>query len=72
MAGIARSTLLRWTSSQVTEDAALRDRRGWRLFTKAEVDNITREAQKSQWRPFFHPSTNPELKDRMSDSKIPK
>jgi hypothetical protein len=48
LAGIARSTLLRWTNAQVTEDAALRDRRGWRLFTRAEVDSITRESQKSQ------------------------
>ena len=48
LAGIARSTLLRWTSTHVIQEASVRDRRGWRLFTQADVDRITQEAQKSQ------------------------
>ena len=48
LAGIARSTLLRWASTHVIQEASVRDRRGWRLFTQADVDRIAQEAQKSQ------------------------
>ncbi|MFC1874925.1 MerR family transcriptional regulator [Chloroflexota bacterium] len=44
MAGISRSTLLRWIDKGVIEDASYRDRRGWRLFTKADVKRIGAEA----------------------------
>lgn len=40
MAGIGRSTLLRWFRSGILKDASHRDRRGWRLFTKADVERI--------------------------------
>ncbi len=37
MIGISRSTLVRWLTKGVLEDASYRDVRGWRLFTE---DNI--------------------------------
>lgn len=42
--GIGKSTLLRWLRSGVIKDVSYRDRRGWRLFTPAEVKRIEEEA----------------------------
>jgi excisionase family DNA binding protein len=42
--GIGRSTLLRWLRNGVISDVSSRDRRGWRLFTPAEVKRIEDEA----------------------------
>ncbi|MFC1846946.1 MerR family transcriptional regulator [Chloroflexota bacterium] len=44
MTGVSRSTLLRWFSNGVLKDSAHRDRRGWRLFTEADIKNIKAEA----------------------------
>ena len=46
MVGISRSTLLRWLSSGIVKDVRHRDRRGWRVFTEAEVKRIENEANK--------------------------
>lgn len=46
MVGVSRSTLLRWISSGFIRDTATRDRRGWRLFTKADIKTIEDEACK--------------------------
>lgn len=46
MAGISRSTLLRWIRSGILKDASHRDRRGWRLFTEADIKRIEDEANK--------------------------
>jgi excisionase family DNA binding protein len=46
LAGISRSTLIRWLDKGIIKDASRRDRRGWRLFTKADVKRITDEAHK--------------------------
>ena len=46
MVGIARSTLLRWVSLGVVKDVPHRDRRGWRLFTEADIKRIEQEAHK--------------------------
>jgi excisionase family DNA binding protein len=46
MAGISRATLLRWLKSGVLQDISHRDRRGWRLFTEADVKRIKKEANK--------------------------
>jgi len=43
LAGISRVTLLRWISDGIIKDASRRDRRGWRLFTKAEIKAIKAE-----------------------------
>ena len=47
-AGISRSTLLRWFRLGTFEDVECRDRRGWRLFSKRELDDLIAEAKKLQ------------------------
>ena len=44
LAGISKATLFRWIKSGVLEDAVNRDRKGWRLFTENDVENIKSEA----------------------------
>jgi predicted site-specific integrase-resolvase len=44
MAGVSRATLFRWLKAGVIEDAMPRDRKGWRLFTKSDIDKIKSEA----------------------------
>jgi predicted site-specific integrase-resolvase len=44
--GISRSTLLRWLGEGVVDDSPCRDRRGWRLFTEADIKMIAREANR--------------------------
>jgi DNA-binding transcriptional MerR regulator len=46
LAGISRSTLLRWMDRQIINETSLRDRRGWRLFAQDEISSISREAHK--------------------------
>ena len=46
MAGISRSTLLRWLDDGVIQEASRRDRRGWRLFSQTDINKITGEASK--------------------------
>jgi len=46
MAGISRSTLLRWLHRGIIKDTLRRDRRGWRLLTEADIKRITDEAHK--------------------------
>ena len=46
MVGISRSTLLRWLSSGIVNDVRHRDRRGWRVFTEADIKRIENEANK--------------------------
>ena len=42
--GISRSTLLRWINNRTLDDASYRDRRGWRIFTEADIERIKAEA----------------------------
>jgi predicted site-specific integrase-resolvase len=46
MVGISRSTLLRWLRNGILEDVSHRDRRGWRLFAKADIERIQRETHR--------------------------
>ena len=46
MVGVSRSTLLRWLKSGILQDASRRDRRGWRLFTQADIKRIEAEANR--------------------------
>jgi excisionase family DNA binding protein len=46
MAGISRSTLLRWLDQGIIPESFRRDRRGWRIFAREEIDSIVEEAQK--------------------------
>ena len=44
--GISRSTFLRWVANGIIEDSTHKDRRGWRLFTEADIKRIREEAKK--------------------------
>jgi hypothetical protein len=46
LAGISRSTLLRWFYDGIIKNQSLRDRRGWRLFTEAEIKKVEEEFNK--------------------------
>ena len=46
MAGISKNTLLRWIREKTFVDVKTRDRRGWRLFTKDDLDRLTAEVHK--------------------------
>ena len=46
MVGISRNTLFRWLKQNILNERERRDRRGWRLFTKAQVDKIAAEAHR--------------------------
>jgi AcrR family transcriptional regulator len=39
-AGISKPTFFRWLRDGVFHDAKRRDMRGWRLFTREELDSI--------------------------------
>ena len=41
--GISKSTLFRWLKQGVLSKSERRDRRGWRLFTRDEIDRLKRE-----------------------------
>ena len=47
IAGISRSTLLRWFKNGTLKDITRRDRRGWRLFTQADIEKIRGEVDKA-------------------------
>jgi predicted site-specific integrase-resolvase len=42
--GISRATLFRWLKDGIFREAEHRDRRGWRLFTENEIDQLKAEA----------------------------
>jgi phage antirepressor YoqD-like protein len=46
--GIGKSTLFRWVRQNIVNDAEYRDRKGWRLFTEAELQIITAETSRIQ------------------------
>ncbi len=46
MVGVSRSTLLRWLRQGILRDSSHRDRRGWRLFTQADIKRIEAEANR--------------------------
>jgi hypothetical protein len=46
LAGITKNTFLRWVASSTFADVTHRDRRGWRLFTREDVERLTREVNK--------------------------
>jgi excisionase family DNA binding protein len=46
LAGVSRSTLWRWIKAGIIEDSAKRDRRGWKLFTVADLRRIDEEAHR--------------------------
>jgi len=46
IAGISKNTFLRWVRGGMFADVELRDRRGWRLFGKDDLDRLTAEVHK--------------------------
>jgi len=46
MAGISRATFFRWLKERTIQDVKHKDRRGWRLFTDEDIENLKREANK--------------------------
>ncbi len=56
--GISRNTLYRWLQKDILGTSERRDSRGWRLFTKDEIDKLSKsnnsitEIQRSMAKPF--------------------
>ncbi len=46
LAGISRSNLLRWFYDGIIKNQSLKDGRGWRLFTEAEIKKVEEEVNK--------------------------
>jgi DNA-binding transcriptional MerR regulator len=46
LTGISRSTLIRWQKAGIIENEIHRDRRGWRVFTNADIEKIKEAAGK--------------------------
>jgi len=46
MAGISRTTLFRWLREGLVRCSVKRDRRGWRLFTAADAEELRSEANR--------------------------
>jgi excisionase family DNA binding protein len=44
MAGVSRSTFLRWVRQGIFDDVAYRDRNGWRLFTEEDLKRLKAKA----------------------------
>ena len=45
--GISKNTLLRWIKQELCSDAECRDRRGWRLFTAADLELLKSEVNRT-------------------------
>jgi predicted site-specific integrase-resolvase len=45
-AGISKATYHRWVKQGVLSDSIMKDRRGWRLFSETDIENIRMEADK--------------------------
>lgn len=54
MVGISKSTLLRWIREGSVTDAEYRNRKGWRLFSQADLDRLITES----WRTYDNSSRN--------------
>ena len=46
IAGMSRNTLLRWIREGRFSDAGIRNRNGWRLFTRDEIKRLKVEANR--------------------------
>ena len=59
IAGTSRNTFFRWCREGLFEDVKFVDRRGWRLFTKDDLDRL--KAQANRVRPNDHRQTKQAL-----------
>ena len=48
LAGISKTTFLRWVSNGTIPDVSRRDRRGWRLFTDEDIRRLQEEVNRIQ------------------------
>jgi predicted site-specific integrase-resolvase len=48
MAGTSKNTFLRWVREGTFADVETRDRKGWRLFTTEEVQELTAEVNRTE------------------------
>jgi len=46
MVGISKTTLFRWLTEGISREPEHRDRRGWRLFTEAQIERLKAEANR--------------------------
>jgi len=46
MVGISKNTLFRWLRNGILGENERRDRRGWRLFTKNEMERLKTETDR--------------------------
>ncbi len=46
LAGTSRNTFLRWVREGLIPDVKRRDRRGWRLFSEADIDELKTEVNR--------------------------
>jgi DNA-binding transcriptional MerR regulator len=46
MVGISKTTLFRWLMEGISREPEQRDRRGWRLFTEAQIEALRAEANR--------------------------
>jgi hypothetical protein len=46
MAGITKNTFLRWVTNNGYSDVSHRDRRGWRLFTREDIEKLSCEVNR--------------------------
>jgi hypothetical protein len=47
-AGITKNTFLRWVAKGSFKDVPCRDRRGWRLFTREDLERLKSEVNRVQ------------------------
>ena len=47
MAGVSKNTFLRWVRQGIILDVDKRDRRGWRIFSKEDVQRVVDEANRT-------------------------
>ncbi len=47
MVGVTKNTVFRWTRQGMSGEAQRRDRRGWRLFTQAQIDKLKTEVNRT-------------------------
>lgn len=60
--GIGKSTLFRWIRDNIVQEAAHRDRKGWRLFTEGELRTIAAETGRIQSNQVSRATATPSMK----------
>ena len=61
--GISKTTLFRWFKEGIYGEAKRRDIRGWRLFTKEEIDSLIFQVNQINENGQFILKKNPHIKN---------